>query len=189
MGPGGHFLCRLNFSNVFVDFSTGFRTYPLLLFWLLCFFSIFPVWVRQWRHKAITNTSKYAQWKNFSYNILLVDVILAVCELSQKSCSNDNISASAVPKGFLRVKYQWSQWSCLFARCFFSVDKFLAHISNKLKQMKTFAQCSLLEKLLWNANAVGMSHKNWPHVNFTHSRNNHLGYFWPRLPRVKVFVF
>ena len=43
--------------------------------------------------------------KNFSYNTFLVDVTLAVCELSQKSCSNVNISASAVPKGFLaRVK-------------------------------------------------------------------------------------
>jgi len=43
--------------------------------------------------------------KNFSYNTFLVDVTFAVCELSQKSCGNVNISASAVPKGFLaRVK-------------------------------------------------------------------------------------
>ena len=90
---------------MFVDFSTGFWTYPLLLFWLLCFFSFSPVWVRQWCHKAIANTSKYARWKNFSYNTFLVDVTLVVCELTQKSCSNINISSSAVPKGFLaRVK-------------------------------------------------------------------------------------
>jgi len=43
------------------------------------------------------------------------------------------------------------------SRDFFSVAKFLAHTSNKLKQVKTFVQCSLLEKLPWNANVVGMS--------------------------------
>ena len=101
MGPGRHFLCRMNFSNVFVEFSSGFWTYALLSFWLLCFFSFSPVWVRQWRHKAIANTSKYARWKNFYYNTFLVNVTLAVCELSQKLCRNVNISASAVPKGFL----------------------------------------------------------------------------------------
>jgi len=51
----------MNFPKVFVDFSTGFLTYPLLLLWLLCFFSFFPVWVRQWRHKAFANTSNNAQ--------------------------------------------------------------------------------------------------------------------------------
>jgi len=41
---------------------------------------------------------------------------------------------------------------------FFSVAKFLlAHTRNKFKQVKTFVQCSLLEKLPWNANVVGMS--------------------------------
>jgi len=34
-----------------------------------------------------------------------------------------------------------------------------------------------------------MSHEHWPHGNFTHFQKNKLGYFWPRLPRVKVFVF
>ena len=43
--------------------------------------------------------------KNVSCNTFPVDVTLAVCELSQKSCGNVNISASAVPTGFLaRVK-------------------------------------------------------------------------------------
>jgi len=33
----------------------------------------------------------------------------------------------------------------------FSVAEFLAHTSNKLKQIKTFVQYSQLEKLPWNA--------------------------------------
>jgi len=116
----------MNFSNVFVDFSTGFWTYPLLLFWLLCFFSFSPVWVRQWRHKAITNTSKYARWKNFSCNTLLVDVTLAVCELSQKSCSNVNISASGVPEGFLaRVKIPIISVEPPLREMFFPLPNFL----------------------------------------------------------------
>jgi len=66
-----------------------------------------------------------------------VDVTLAVCELPQKLCSNVNISASKVPKGFLaRVK--------------------IPIIS------------------------VGL---------LLHFQKNNLGYFWPRLPKVKVFVF
>jgi len=145
LGPGRHFLCRMNFSNVFVDFSTGFWTNPLPLFQLLCFFSFSPLWVHQWRHKAIANTSKYGRWKNFSYNIFLVDVTLAVCKLSQKSCRNVNISASAVPKGFLaRVKRPIISVEPPLHKMFFSIAKFLAHTSNKLKQVKAFTQCSLL---------------------------------------------
>jgi len=34
-----------------------------------------------------------------------------------------------------------------------------------------------------------MSHKHWPHANFTHFQKNDLGYFWLRLPKVKVLVF
>jgi len=190
LGPGRHFLWRMDFSNVFVEFSTGFWTYPLLLFWLLCFFSFSPVWVCQWRHKAIANTSKYARWKNFSYNTFLVDVTLAIYKLSQKSRSNVNISASAVPKGFLaRAKIPIISVVTPLREMFFSVAKFLAHTRNKLKQVKTFVQCSLREKLPWNANVVGMSHEHWPHANFTRFQKNNLGYFWPRLPTVKVFVF
>ena len=37
--PGWHFLCWMIFSNMFVDFSTGFWTYPLLLFTLLFHFA------------------------------------------------------------------------------------------------------------------------------------------------------
>ena len=147
MGPGRHFLCRMNFSNVFVDFSTGFWTNPLPLFQLLCFFSFSPLWVHQWRHKAIANTSKYGRWKNFSYNIFLVDVTLAVCKLSQKSCRNVNISASAVPKRFLaRVKRPINSVEPPLHKMFFSIAKFLAHTSNKLKQVKTFTQCSHKEE-------------------------------------------
>jgi len=146
LGPGRHLLCRMNFSNVFVDFHPGFWTYPLLLFLLLCFFSFSSVWVHQWRHKAIANTPKYARWKNFSYNTFLLDVTLAVCELSQKSCSNVNISASAV-QGFLREsKYQLSQWSRLIARCFFRYQISCAH-KQQVEASKTFVQCSLLEKV------------------------------------------
>jgi len=123
--PGRHFLCRMNFSKVFVDFSTGFWTYPLLLFWLLCFFSFSPVWVRQWHHKAIANTSKYARWKKLSYNLFLVDVTLAVCDLSQKSCSNVYISASAVPEGFLaRVKMPMISVEPPFGEMFFTSPNF-----------------------------------------------------------------
>jgi len=50
-------------------------------------------------------------------------------------------------------------------------------------------QCSLLEKFPWNANVVGMSHDHWPHTNFTRFQKNNLCYFWPRSPKVKVFVF
>jgi len=121
----------------------------------------------------------------------LVDVTLAVCALSQTSCSNVNISASAVPKWFSCEGKNTNDLSGaassrdVFFR--FSVAKFLAHTSNKLKQIKTFVQCSLLANLTWNA--VDMSHEHWPHVNFTRFRKNNLGYFWPRLPKVKVFVF
>ena len=72
---------------------------------------------------------------------------------------------------------------------FFSVAKFLAHTRNKLNQVKTFVQCSLLETLPWNANVVGMSHEHWPHAIFTRFQKNKLGYFWPRLPTVKVIDF
>jgi len=133
------YLCRLGSQII------G-KPVDLLLLWLLCFFSFSPVWVRQWRHKAIANTSKYARWKNFSYNTFLVDVTLAVCKLSQKSCSNVNTSVSAVPKGFLaRVKIPIISVEPPLREMFFSVAKFLAHTSNKLKQVKIFVQCSLLE--------------------------------------------
>jgi len=99
--------------------------------------------------------------KKLSYNTFLVDVTLAVCELSQKLCSNVNISASAVPKGFLaRVKIPIISVEPSLREMFFSGAKFLVHTSNKLKQVKTFVQCSLLEKLPWNADVVGMSHKH-----------------------------
>jgi len=115
----------------------------------------------------------------------------AVYKLSQKSCSNVNILASAVPK---RVSCESNNTNDLSGAAFlwdvffhFFVAEFLAHTSNKLKQIKTFVQCSLLEKLSWNA--VGMSHEHWPHANFTRFWKNNLGYFWPRLPKVKVFYF
>ena len=103
MGSDRHFLCRMNFSNVFVDFSFFSSVFEHTHYVSLdcSAFSVFTVWVRQWRLKAIANTSKYARWKNFSYNTFLVDVTLAVCELSQKSCKNVNLLVSAVPKGFL----------------------------------------------------------------------------------------
>jgi len=78
------------------------------------------------------------------------------------SCSNVNISASAVPKEFLaRAKIPMISVELPFREMSifrFSVAKFLAHTSNKLKQIKTFVQCSMLEKLPWNANAVRLSH-------------------------------
>jgi len=147
LGPVWHFLCRMSFSNVFVDFSTGFWTYPLFLFWLLCFFSFSPVGVCQCYREYL----KICTVKNFSYNILLVNLPSAICELSQKSCSDVNISVSAVPKGFLvRVKIPMTSVELPFRAmffCFFLVAEFLAHTSNKLKQIKTFVQCSLLKKL------------------------------------------
>ena len=177
------YLCRLGFPVI------G-KPVHLLLLWLLYFFSFSPVWFRQWRHKAIANTSKYARWKNFSYNTFLVDVTLAVCKLLQKSCSNVNTSASAVPNGFLaRAKIPIISMEPPRREMFFSVAKFLAHTRNKLKQVKTFVQCWLLEELPWNANVVGMSHEHGPHANFTRFQKNNLGYFWPRLPTVKVFAF
>jgi len=128
LGPGRHFLWRIDFSNVFVEFSTGFWSYPLLLFWLLCFFSFSPVWVRQWRHTAIANTSKYARWKKFSYNTFLVDITSAVCKLSQKSCSNVNISASAAPEGFLaRAKIPIISVESPFHKIFFRCQIPCAH--------------------------------------------------------------
>ena len=90
-----------------------------------------------------------------------MDVISTVCELSQKSCSNANISASAIPKGVSCESKNTNYLSgAASSREVFSVAKFLAHTSNKLKQVKTFVQCSLLEKLPWNANVVGMSHEH-----------------------------
>ena len=72
-----------------------------------------------------------------------MDVTLAVCEFSQKSCSNVNISAYAVPKGFLaKVKISMISMELPFHEMLFfhiSVAKFLAHKRNKLKQIKTFA--------------------------------------------------
>jgi len=91
----------------------------------------------------------------------LVDATLAVCKLSQKSCSNVNTSASAVPNGFLaRAKIPIISMEPPRREMFFSVAKFLAHTRNKLNQVKTFVQCSFLEKLPWNANVVGMSHEH-----------------------------
>jgi len=57
-----------------------------------------------------------------------------------------NISASAVPTNDLS---RAALSRDVFYR--FSVADFLAYTSNKLKQIKTFVQCSLLEKLPWNA--------------------------------------
>ena len=107
------------------------------------FFNFCPVWVFQFHYKPVANTSKYAWRKNFFYNTSLVDVTLAVCEFSQKSCSNVNISAYAVPKGFLaKVKISMISMELPFHEMLFfhiSVAKFLAHKRNKLKQIKTFA--------------------------------------------------
>jgi len=62
-------------------------------------------------------------------------------------------------KGFLReIKNTNYLSGSASSRDVFSVAKFLTHTSNKLKQVKTFVQCSLLEKFPWNANVVGMSH-------------------------------
>ena len=87
-----------------------------------------------------------------------------VYNLSQKSCSNVNISAYVVPKGFfVRVKIPMISVEPTLCEMFFfcfSIASFLVHTTNKLKQIKTFIQCSLLEKSPWNANAVGMSHKH-----------------------------
>jgi len=44
-------------------------------------------------------------------------------------------------------------------------------------------------KVTLNADVVGMSHKHWPHPNSTRFQKNNLGYFWPRLPKVKVLYF
>ena len=99
--------------------------------------------------------------KNVSHNAFLVEVTLAVCKLSQTSCSNVNVSASAVPKGFLAsAKIPIISGEPPIREMFFSVAKSLAHTRNKLKQVKTFVQCSLLKKLPWNANVVGMSHEH-----------------------------
>jgi len=180
----------MNFSNVFVDLSTGFWTYPLLLFWLLCFFSFSPVWVRQWRHKAIATTSKYARWKNFSYNTLLVDATLAVCELSQKSCSNVKILASAIPEGVLaRVKIPMISVELPFREMFFflfAVAKFLAHTSNKLKQIKTFAMFIAWKVTLECSRCWYVTPTLTPCEFHPFSKNN-LGYFWPRFPTVTDF--
>ena len=82
-------------------------------------------------------------------------------QVGAKISSNVNISVSAVPKGFLaRANLPIISVEPPLREMFFSVAKFLAHTRNKLKQVKTFVQCSLLEKLPWNANAVGMSHEH-----------------------------
>jgi len=61
-------------------------------------FCFSPVWGEKWRHKDISNTSKDARWKNFLYNALRVDVTLAVCQFTQKSCSNVNTGANSASK-------------------------------------------------------------------------------------------
>ena len=72
-----------------------------------------------------------------------------------------NTSASAVPEGFLaRAEIPIISVKLPLREMFFSVAKFPAHTRNKLKQVKTFVQCSFLEKLSWNANVVGMSHEH-----------------------------
>jgi len=73
--------------------STAFLAAPL--------FQFFPGLRSQITLEVHRQHLKRCAVKNFSYNVLRVDVTLAVGELSQKSCSNVNISAAAVPKGFL----------------------------------------------------------------------------------------
>jgi len=157
------------------------------LFWLLCFFSFSPVWVRQWRHKAIANTSKYAGWKNFSYNTFVVDVTLAICELSQKSSGNVNISASTVPEGFLAtVKIPIISMEPPLRENFFRCRISCAH----KQQLKQFVHCWLLEKLPWNAKTLLVCHTNTDPMRISIVfKKIILDTFWPRLPNVKVSLF
>jgi len=116
-------------------------------------------------------------------------VTLAVCELSQKSCSNVNLLVSAVTKVFLAgVKIPMISVKPPLHEMFFRCLIPCAH-KEQVETNKNIRAMSLLEKLPWNANDVGMSHEDWPHANFTRFWKNNLGYFWPRLPKVKVFVF
>jgi len=101
---GRHFSCRMNFSNMLLSFSTRLWTYPVL-FWLRRFFGFSPTWGHKWGQNNIANTSNDARWKDLSCNALRVNVTLAVREISQKSCSNVNISAAAIPDGLVRVRH------------------------------------------------------------------------------------
>ena len=113
-----------------------------------------------------------------------MDVTLAVCELSQKSCSNVNTSASAVPKGFLAkipmISVELASSRDVFLR--FCVAKFLAHTSNKLKQKKHSCNVHCLKSYPEMLTLL-VCHTN------TDTMRISLGYFWPRLPKVKVLIF
>ena len=84
--------CLCLFQDVFE------HTHCFFGYTAFCDFS--PVWGHKWRQKFIAHTWKDARWKKLSCNTLRVDVTLAVRELPQKSCSNVNIPAAAVPKGW-----------------------------------------------------------------------------------------
>jgi len=58
-----------------------------------------------------------------------VNLTLAVCELPQKLCRNVNISASAVPKGFLaRVKIPIISADPPLCEIFFPLPNFLQQV-------------------------------------------------------------
>jgi len=80
-----------------------------------------------------------------------VDVTLAVCELSQKLCSNFNLSDSAVPKEFLaRVKIPIISVEPPLRAMFFFLFVFPISYAHKqqVEANKNFCvQCLLLEKL------------------------------------------
>ena len=127
MGPG-HFLCRMNISNVFVrTFFCRFLNIPTAFVLTTLLFQFFPCLSSPMTPQSYCQYLKICAVKKLSCNPFLVDVTLAVCDLSQKSCSNVNISASAVHK---RVSCESKNANDLsgaaFWRDVFSFFKFLS---------------------------------------------------------------
>jgi len=178
LGPGRHFLWRMDFSNVFVEFSTGFWTYQLLLFWLLCFLVFLLFEFANDATKLSSIPQNMRGKKNFLTITFLVDVTLAVCKLSQKPCSNVNISASAVPKRFLaRAKIPIIPVQPPLREMFFPLPNFLRTQGTSWSKYKHSCNVHCLKSYPGMLTLLVMSHEHWPHANFTRFQKNNLGYF------------
>jgi len=119
-----------------LNIPTAFLAAPLFCF--------SPVWGEKQRHKDISNTSKDAQWKKLLYNALRVDVALAVCQFTQKSCSNVNTGANSASKArgtisvifgsqvSLRVHYCKCVFLCQIVIIFKKTLPLVVHVKKQL---------------------------------------------------------
>jgi len=167
---------------MFVDFSTGFWTYPLLLFTLLFHFASDAtklLTIPQNMH----GEKLFLQYLTAESNRNSLQVIAKIVQQCQyiTFCSPQTVSCeSKNSNGLSGAEFLWDDFFSFF-RCWISC----AH-KQQVEANKNI--CAIFTA--WKVTLeCCMSYEHWPNEDFTGFRKNNLVYFWPRLPKVKVFVF